>query len=99
MSNVNSDKPTYSLGLPRWLSGKEPACSAGDAGDTSSFPGLGRSGERHGNPLQYFLPGKSHGQRGLEGYSPQGHKESDTAEATEPHTHLYVFTVFDFSVF
>ena len=23
-----------------------------------------------------FLPGKSHGQRSLEGYSPQGHKES-----------------------
>ena len=27
-----------------------------------------------------FLPGKSHGQRNLEGYSPWGHKESDTAE-------------------
>ena len=25
-----------------------------------------------------FLPGKSHGQRNLEGYSPRGHKESDT---------------------
>ena len=25
-----------------------------------------------------FLPGKSHGQRSLEGYSPQGRKESDT---------------------
>ena len=24
-----------------------------------------------------FLPGKSHGQRSLVGYSPQGHKESD----------------------
>ena len=24
-----------------------------------------------------FLPGKSHGQRNLAGYSPQGHKESD----------------------
>ena len=27
-----------------------------------------------------FLPGESHGQRSLEGYSPWGHKESDTAE-------------------
>ena len=27
-----------------------------------------------------FLPGKSHGQRSLEGYSPQGRKESDTTE-------------------
>ena len=27
-----------------------------------------------------FLPGKSHGQRGLLGYSPRGHKEWDPAE-------------------
>ena len=33
------------LGLPRWLSGKEPACQAGD---TDSVPGEG-----NGNPLQY----------------------------------------------
>ena len=26
-----------------------------------------------------FLPGKSHGQRSLVGYSPKGHQESDTA--------------------
>ena len=38
-------------GLPRWLSGKESACQAGDAG---LIPGLGRSpGEGNGNPLQY----------------------------------------------
>ena len=38
-------------GLPRWLSGKEAACNAGDVG---SIPGLGRSpGEANGNPLQY----------------------------------------------
>ena len=29
-----------------------------------------------------FLPGESHGQRSLVGYSPWGHKESDTTEAT-----------------
>ena len=27
-----------------------------------------------------ILPGKSHGQRSLVGYSPRGHKESDTTE-------------------
>ena len=27
-----------------------------------------------------FLPGKFHGQKSLAGYSPWGHKESDTAE-------------------
>ena len=37
--------------LPRWLSGKESACNAGDVG---WIPGLGRSpGEENGNPLQY----------------------------------------------
>ena len=30
-----------------------------------------------------FLPGVSHGRRSLEGYSPQGHKESDMTEVTE----------------
>ena len=30
-----------------------------------------------------FLPGESHGQRRLAGYSPQGRKETDTTEATE----------------
>ena len=39
------------------------------------------------NPLEkematvpVFLPGKSHGQRSLAGYSPWGRKESDTTE-------------------
>ena len=51
-------------GLPRWLSGKWSACSAGDAGlipesacnarDRGLIPGLGRSpGEGKGCPLQY----------------------------------------------
>ena len=31
-------------------------------------------------PTAVFLPGKSHGQRSLAGYSPWGHKESDTPE-------------------
>ena len=46
--------------------------------DPSLIPGLGRSsGEGSGNPL---LPGKSHGQRSLVGYSLWGRKESDTTE-------------------
>ena len=40
-------------GLPRWLGGKE-SCQAGDAGDSGSIPGSGRSSEGgNGNPLQY----------------------------------------------
>ena len=33
--------------------------------------------------MAVFLPGESHRQRSLEGYSPWGHKESDTTEAAE----------------
>ena len=43
------------LGLPRWLSGKESSCNAGDVG---SIPGLERSpGEGHGSPLPYSCLG------------------------------------------
>ena len=31
-------------------------------------------------PTPVFLPGEFHGQRSLAGYSPWGHKESDTTE-------------------
>ena len=45
-------------GLPQRLSGKESACSTGDAGDTCWIPGSGRSpGEVNGNPLQYSCLG------------------------------------------
>ena len=40
--------------LPQWLSGKEPARSAGDEGDPGLIPGSGRSPRGgNGNPLQY----------------------------------------------
>ena len=35
-----------------------------------------------------LLPGKSHGQRSLVGYSPWGHKESDTTERLHFHFHF-----------
>ena len=40
-------------GLPRWLSGKESACSAGFPGDTGSIPGLEGSPGGHGSPPWY----------------------------------------------
>ena len=52
---------------------------------------LGRSlGEGNGNPLQYSCLEKSHGQRSLVVYSPQGRKESDMTERRHflsMHTH------------
>ena len=42
---------------------------------------------RKWQPIPVFLPGKFHGQRSLAGYSPWGHKESDTPERLCTHTH------------
>ena len=36
--------------------------------------------------MAVFLPGESHGQRSLAGYSPWGHKELDTTEPLTQHT-------------
>ena len=64
--------------VPGSSDGKESACKAGDPG---SIPGLGRSpGEGKGYPLRYSCLENPHGQRSLAGYSPWGHKESDTTE-------------------
>ena len=44
-------------------------------------------------PTPVFLPGESHGQRSLVGYSPWGHKESDmTEQLTHTHTHRHTHT-------
>ena len=77
--------------------GSEDKVSACNAGDPGLIPGLGRSpGEGNGNLLQcswrrkwqptpVFLPGESHGQRSLAGYSPRGCEESDTTERLHFH--------------
>ena len=82
--------------------GKESACNVGDPG---LIPGSGRPAwRREWQPTTVFLPGEFHGQRSLEGYSPWGHKESDTTEVTnimnlplyyECHTllHLFITTI------
>ena len=47
---------------------------------------------RSWQPTPIFLPGRSHGQRSLAGYSPWGHKELDKIEVTEhTPTHATVF--------
>ena len=42
---------------------------------------------RKWQPTPVFLPGESHGGRSLVGYSPRGHKESDTTERLHVHFH------------
>ena len=59
---------------------KNPSANARDARDAVSIPESVRSpGEENGKPLN-ILPGKSHGQKSLVGYSPWGCKESDATE-------------------
>ena len=43
---------------------------------------------RNWQPLPVFLPGGSHGQRSLVGYSPQGHNDLDTTEPLHFNRHL-----------
>ena len=66
----------------QWLSGEESAwCRSRRRCRFDPWvrktPGGG-----HGNPLPVFLPGESHGQRSLEGYSPWGRKEMNRTELT-----------------
>ena len=50
------------------------------------IPGLGRSPwRRKWQPTPVLLPGYSHGQRSLVGYSPWGHKESGWTERLHFH--------------
>ena len=61
--------------------GSEVKASARNAGDLGSIPGSGRfPWRRKWQPIPVFLPGESHGQRSLVGYSPRGRKESVMTE-------------------
>ena len=64
--------------LPRGLSGEEPA---GQHRRHGFDPWVGKvPWRREWLPSPVVLPGESHGQRNLVGYSPRGRKESDTTE-------------------
>ena len=52
-----------------------PPVSTGDPG---SIPGSGRSPGEGGDPPPVFLPGESHGQRSLAGYTVRGVAKSRT---------------------
>ena len=66
------------LGFPGGSDGRKSAYNAGVPG---LIPGLRRSPwKREWLPSLTFLPGESHRQRSLVGYSLWGHKESDMTE-------------------
>ena len=77
--------PWFIWGLPWWLSGKEPACQCRRL---RFDPWDGRiPWKREWQPTPVFLPGKSHGQRSLAGYSPCGHKRVGHNLVTKPPQH------------
>ena len=72
------------LGFPDGTSSKEPACQCRRHKRREFNPWMGKIPWRRAwQPTPVFLPGESHGQRKLAGYSPWGHKELDTTEATQ----------------
>ena len=77
-------------GFPDGTVVKNLPASVGDVRDTVSISWLGRSWRRKWQPTPVFLPGKSHGQRSLVGYSPWGCKESEmTEQLSTSHTTSY----------
>ena len=74
MAGKSSIKCVYSQtsGFPAGLSGKELAYNAREADSIRKIPW-----RRKWQPTTVLLPGKSHAQRGLVGYSPWDHEELD----------------------
>ena len=69
------------MGFLGGASGKEPACQCRRLEIGGFDPWVGKiPWRRKGQPSPVFLPGKSHGQRSLAGYSPWGPEVWDTAE-------------------
>ena len=81
------------IGLPGWLNAKESACQSRSRGRHGFNPWVGKIlWRRKWQPTPVFLLEKFHGQRSLVGYSPWGHKESDTTEHVRAYTHTHTHT-------
>ena len=65
----------WSLAIPHCAFMSQKSSDAINQGFSSQIPW-----RRVWQSTSVFLPGESHVQRSLEGYSPLGHKESDTTE-------------------
>ena len=77
---LEKEMATHSGGLPR-CPVQEPTCQCRRHKRHGFHPWVGKIPRRRARqPTLVFLPGESHGQRSLVGYSPWGHKEWDTAE-------------------
>ena len=80
--------PLPFLGSAGGSDGKEPACQYRRSG---FHPWVRKiPWRRKWQPTPVLLPGEFHEQWSLAGYSPWGHKESDTTELlTHTHTHTH----------
>ena len=67
--------PTFIGGLPCGSAVKESVCQCRRPGFNPWIRKIYQ--RRKWQPMPTLLPGESHGQRSLVGYSPWGHKESD----------------------
>ena len=77
-----------STGASQVASGKEPAWQRGRCKRHEFSPWVGKiPWRRKWQPTPVFLPGESHGQRGLVGYSPRGRKESTEHDLVTDLTH------------
>ena len=79
------------FGLPWWISGKESICQCRRPGFDSWVRKIPWRKKWQLTPV--FLPGKSHGQRSLEGYSPWGYKELDTTQQTKQQFVAFIITI------
>ena len=87
---------TLLLGFPDGSAAKNLSVIAGKCRRTGFDPWVGKISRRSKQqPTLVFLPGESHGQRSLEGYSLQGRKESDMTEVTY-HTYTHMKTYKNF---
>ena len=81
--------------LLRWLSGKVSTCECRSRKRGGFDPWARKiSWSRKWQPTPVFLPGKSQGQRSLEGYSPWDHKDPDVTEWLRTHALTPAFYFF-----
>ena len=82
-----------SNGPPRWYSDEESVCQCRRCKRLRFYPRVGKIlWRRKWKPTPVFLPGESHGQRSLVGYSPWGCKELDTTELLSAYTYTHTHT-------
>ena len=85
--------PTSIPGLPSCHSGKEPTCQSRRCKRCGFEPWVRKKPRRRKwQPTALFLPGESHGQRSLVGYSPGSHKDSNMTKLTCAHAHTHTYT-------